>query len=382
MNPKYLYYVTFFAIIHIGCRSKKDVDHKADIPAFDLTNLSETIEPFQLSKIAKSITYIPLETNDSLLLKYIRKIIKVGDSYFVLSGNSIVRFNDEGMFLSKLERIGKGPGEYSGINDFDIDPTGRIIAISTWGKIMFYNLDGSFIKLIDCNVNYINFIDNKKLLTYRNNMLGGEKYSNLIMNIEGDTIAKFPNRFKFELKNSSVNLPNWEFIHYRFGNNLFVSEIQDDTLFKVTENNTLSPYMIFNTGKHRITKAARADGAYFQKHFIDFIYLTCLMESNRYLYYSFSGRGHLYDKRDQITYALKGFENDIDGGAKFYPQYAFGNNNFISIIEVTKLKERIEEKSFKDTQVKDQVGKRNFEQFVSGLFENGNPVIMMVKLRE
>lgn len=381
MNIKNFCTVVIMGLTIMGCATKKNKEPFSEIQVFDITAIPEDPESLPLSSIAESVRYVPLETNEEALISYVRKIIKDDHSYYILSGHAILRYNEEGKFLSKLDKRGKGPGEYNAINDFDISPSGQIMAISTWNKILFYHLDGTFFKFIECNANYIDFIDGHKLLTYRTNIMGNEEYSNLIINIEGDTIAKFPNRFKFELKNTGVGLPSWEYVRHRFENELFVSEIHDDTLFRVTKENTLLPHHVFYTGGHRITADVRSDGTYFQQHFNDLIYLCNIMESSRYILYTFPGKGSVYDKEKRLSHHFKELTNDIDGGLNFSPSYASGKNNFLSVIETSKLKEHVEDSSFNEIKEIDHEARKEFEQLVNMLSIEDNPVLMLVKLK-
>lgn len=63
-----------------------------------------------------------LETTKFSLLGPIDKIKKFMGDYYICSSNgrSIHRFNNEGKFISSLEKQGQGPEEYHRIEDFDI----------------------------------------------------------------------------------------------------------------------------------------------------------------------------------------------------------------------------------------------------------------------
>ncbi len=62
-----------------------------------------------------------LETTDESLVGKIGKIIKRKDSFFILSEErQIFQFNNNGRFISTLNRLGSGPDEYTMITDFAI----------------------------------------------------------------------------------------------------------------------------------------------------------------------------------------------------------------------------------------------------------------------
>ncbi len=382
-NAKVLIFVTSitFTAIFIGC-GKKAQDAISIIPVFDLTNIPENDEPIPLSKIAKSVEYVPLESTDSSLLATIYKIVKRERSFYFHAKDAIFQFSINGEWLGKLEKTGKGPEEYSVIKDFDVSPSEQLIAILTWGKILIYKPNGELLKSIKHDARFINFVDDQKLLTYQSNMRGNGNYSHIMIDIYGDTIALFPNKFQFELKNKTLGLPPYEYLRYWYHNELYVSEIHDDTVFKVATDNTLLPYSIFYTGEKRLTAKARATGVDLFRHMEDYNYLTGIMESSRYVIYSDQLRNQIYDKKEEGAYSYARVLNDIDGGMDFQPELAFNKNYIISIIDAFKLKEHVRSKSFNEVKVKDLEGKQRLEQLVNGLSEEDNPVIMIVRLKD
>lgn len=113
---------TFF----IGCSSKTndaglivrhvDLSHVQDVSVFDLVD---------------SITVVPLETNDSCLVSYMRSIKKKGDKLYILDGKqeTLFCFKIDGSFLFKIHHLGNGPEEYQHIEDFCLDEQGNIYLV-------------------------------------------------------------------------------------------------------------------------------------------------------------------------------------------------------------------------------------------------------------
>ncbi|ULB33758.1 MULTISPECIES: 6-bladed beta-propeller [Dysgonomonadaceae] len=85
---------------------------------------------------------IALETTDEALVGKVGKIIKRKDCYFILSGeNKILQFDNNGRFVSTLNKLGAGPDEYTMITDFAclINENNEIeIWISDFKKIRKY----------------------------------------------------------------------------------------------------------------------------------------------------------------------------------------------------------------------------------------------------
>lgn len=70
--------------------------------------------------LTDSFRIIPLETTDESLVGEIAKIKKHDNTYYVLSAQSLLSFDANGRFISKLKRQGEGPEEYIRIEDFDV----------------------------------------------------------------------------------------------------------------------------------------------------------------------------------------------------------------------------------------------------------------------
>ena len=82
-------------------------------------------EPNSKIKLSEIITdhyrIIPLETKKECLIGSINKIVKSDSIFYVLSNESKIQtFSYEGKYLSTLEKIGRGPEEYTYIGDFDV----------------------------------------------------------------------------------------------------------------------------------------------------------------------------------------------------------------------------------------------------------------------
>lgn len=83
-----------------------------------------------MSSYFDSMEIIPLETRKDVLLGRISKIQEIDNHLFVLDksiSKSVLVFDKKGAFLFRIGKLGQGPGEYTSISDFSIDPTNRII---------------------------------------------------------------------------------------------------------------------------------------------------------------------------------------------------------------------------------------------------------------
>jgi hypothetical protein len=101
------------------------------------------------SEIADSISYIQLETTDESLIGDIGAgdiLYRNGIFYISERSGSIYLFNEKGKYLSKLNKLGQGPGEYTSISSFALDTVGNIHVMDlSIKKILMYNCNAEFI---------------------------------------------------------------------------------------------------------------------------------------------------------------------------------------------------------------------------------------------
>jgi hypothetical protein len=77
---------------------------------------------------ADAFEYIPLETNENILLSGIDKLLSDSLYYYILDTKSqygLYVFNKKGAFVRTVSSRGNGPGEFVNIYDFDIDENGN-----------------------------------------------------------------------------------------------------------------------------------------------------------------------------------------------------------------------------------------------------------------
>jgi len=102
----------------------------------------------KLSSIVSEVKYLELEESDQSLIGSIDDILFVDDQIFILdrTGEKILAFNISGKHLFNINKKGGGPEEYVNLIDFTYDHTSQSIVISTYSKILWYDLGGHFVK--------------------------------------------------------------------------------------------------------------------------------------------------------------------------------------------------------------------------------------------
>lgn len=154
-----------FSIIYVilflfyGCSSdpKNNLSDSKTLPA------PTEIEPIINGEYFCLIEPIALETKPECQIGRIDKYTIEANRIFILdySQKVLFIFNQKGKFLNKINRIGKGPGEYKVLADFWIDSLAKTIEILDRRKIIKYNYEGMFVDEMYIEVSAFNFAKTK-----------------------------------------------------------------------------------------------------------------------------------------------------------------------------------------------------------------------------
>lgn len=110
-------------------------------------SLTGNIASLSLSEISQETDLIPLQTNDSILLGQIVRIVQSGDFIYVGDKDKIVVFDATGKYVNRLCRQGQGPDEYLNITDFQVEKNGSVWIMSPNNRSLYhYHLDGRLLK--------------------------------------------------------------------------------------------------------------------------------------------------------------------------------------------------------------------------------------------
>src|SRR6056297_2096632 len=97
--------------------------------------------------LGSNIRYIQLDSIGANKIGRVNKIVKRNQNFYILSDDKrIFQFDTMGRFISLLNKPGKGPEEYSRIEDFDIYMIN--------GKPQLWLSDFSKIKIFEYNINW------------------------------------------------------------------------------------------------------------------------------------------------------------------------------------------------------------------------------------
>jgi hypothetical protein len=224
--------LTLIAVI-IGCSTKKKTLSDRYITC--LKPIPE--RPQQLSGMMKSIKFIPLETtNQSLIGKWINKIKKINNKYYVAyDRKELLEFDENGAFVKKIGHLGSGPGEYVELNDFDVFENGSIV-INDAQQLMFYDKDGKYQHTVMLQVMpwKMKLVKDDRILVFGS----GTEYVIYEIDLSGKIIKK-----EFKMNNATKS---GKYIH-------FINYGQDKTITQIGYSNEFIVYD-FNDKNFSYTK--------------------------------------------------------------------------------------------------------------------------------
>lgn len=230
-------------------------EHKQPTEAcihIDLTGVIDIeAKEVSLNEWAKDIRFVPLETNENILIKYINMVYQKGDKFLVSHGYDRVSiFSKEGKYLYDISSKGEGPTNF--INVADVTLHNDLIYIhETNNQIKAYDWNGNFVKKLElpAKVNRLITMDGKEeMLAYVPNLPGNETVRFYIMK-EEKVIDSIPNPFIYpKAAFAQTFYPEFQ---PTFGSLKAFIELHSDTLYRVTDNWETKPYLSMNIGKYQ-----------------------------------------------------------------------------------------------------------------------------------
>jgi hypothetical protein len=387
-------------LLIINCQGTNDKD-KNHIVTFNLKELPNTSE-IKLSDLGfVDIEYIPMETNEQSFITGSNDLITgnkiiIGDSFFLIQHyTTILMFNNNGSFVTRIGSVGRGPNEFTVAHDVDINSKDhKIYLVSAWQKkFNVYSESGEFIKTFNMPLYApidFRFIDGN-ILCYCENHMGNIENSYTLLDTNGQVIKSFPNKYPF--KNHDAFGFTHENLFYRFDNRLFKKEVYSDTIY-VYEKMNFKPHLVIEVGKKLITPDARSkyEGLDIAKNYINPLNL---FEFGDYVYYEFIYKFVLPD--DVLIFSFigskknnfraifntgQGIINYLDGGPNIVPKTTKDDNTIIAWIDPLKLKAHVASEAFKNSTPKFPQKKKDLEKLANSLKETDNPVLVLVKLKK
>lgn len=404
MKTSKWFIVVFCVIALAACNGKQTKTQEVKTEAKEAVPEYPVTVPFEkgienerevlLSQVADKVEYIPLETSDRCLIKWLHRgtIFFNDNCWFVYGNRDLYQFTDKGKLVRKFGSVGQGPGQYNYIQHFDIDPAQKLIyMLTTEYKMNVYSLEtGDFLNSIPFkNIESRQFalLKDSTIASFIDNSDGQKKDRIFISNMKGDSLNAFPRYDLFEPDGQGSYMMGGDDDRYmsHYKDLVLLNEVYNDTVYSVTRNE-LSPRYYIQLGKYSIPLNCRYEylkGDYNRFKELAAPYVRAFtVESDNYLFIRFSywagekaNRSQLvmYDKKDKSCYKVKedAIRNDLDGGLPLTSPGTVINGNQLLCIwtagDIFKLAEQ-------------NPSILQHEQ-LKNLKEDDNPVLMVVTLK-
>jgi hypothetical protein len=379
----------------------------------------------ELSSFVESIRYVPLETNDSLIIRGLgfRKIS--GNLILIRDSEKCLLYDSKGNFISKIGIKGRGPGEYVVISDMGIGSglTPKIY-LSQTVDILEYNIDGSFVNKYE-NSLLVNdtsaalrweIIYDSLFFGHVKNNTGKVKLKAVIKDKHGNILHSFKN---YDLLNGRPSALEQDVSIYQFQDLIYYKELNNDTLFYLNDNNELVAEYVFKLGQFKVPNSERIKypqgPIFFNYLFVwyafqtkDYLFINC-QYGNRFPAKRISAKSigpsptttmynttyalGIYNKRTKELFFCEststdnplfttGIHNDFDAGPRFFPQAQVNDSTMVMWVTSFDFIMHIQSNDFKNNNPKYPAKKKELEELANRLTVFDNPVLMLVTFRK
>lgn len=407
---------TFVIGSFVGCDHNKS-GH--DCKVADLVGEKDKIEIVKLSEVAESIDYVPLETNLNSLVSRFFCVYMENERIYLSSIREVMIFDTQGKFIQNFNRSGNGPQEYSRLSNFCVEPSTGNIIVNFSKKMLEYDKDGKYLRTIQEPADpsyggnhtsmFYKLAENRYLMipSRSRNIV---PFLGVLLDSTSTVIKEYPNHDLNsipEFANGNTQFPDNKLSPffaaevYRTGDSSRIYFLNSDTVRVIDKDFNLKVLYAFNYGDYKMPYFVTLDDMQDQsrinvrkkaKESSRYSFLTVNLNRHAKETYNdvfWDGRTSpkestdtyaLYDKREgrlrylkQPQKGIPGFENDLDGGFIFWPDYVSSNKKMIKIVSASRFKELAE---------MDFMNSDNFRELAAKLKDDDNPVAIIVKLKE
>jgi hypothetical protein len=388
--------------------SEKDIVN-SDIEVIDIKSSLDNYAIVKLSDYASDIKYIPLETNDSVLISGISQLIYERETIYILDhSDKILLFDKGGKYLRTFIRKGRGPGEYVDPFSFRVNPdNGDIYVLDAWRGILRYDKDFNFIKIYP--------LPGDGLTALMFEITGDDQVSASIADLinskhsivtygkdTSDVIFRKEAQYDFDPRKRE----NLTFLYhslYLVGGKLRYYHHYNDTIYTLTNNYNSKALYFIDFGGYREQPQISAND--YGSYDADIITPMLYRESDKLVFMSFIMRGFcrepiattsfdkdgkevdyystfdyaIYDKqKGEVKFLLhsvkdhQGFKEDILGGMPFWLSYISSNQHLVMYEEVSHTLDYLSEYPPQSRELKE------LSEIIN---EESNPVVIIATLK-
>ena len=348
-----------------------------------------------LGDLVESVEYIPLETNDNCLIGEVFSY-DISKNYILVccsQTETVYLFKRDGSFIRQIGSMGQGPGEYLGVYDVFIDENKNELILSTFGKHLFFNPSGKYLRTIDIPKMHMYFwiYNNNQFLSgspsgvypgtfsvYTRWTLGMQPINSYVQSVPVEHKTK-GGVFIRDIDGPLIS-------KYIYQNKHYVRETDlNDTVYVVNSNN-LTPKYILNTGKYGVTAVEK--GIFDVELFDKFAHVISVAETGANLLFRYKYKKAMYcayyrkdnGKLEYFDTNEGGIPNNYNGGLDFWPKKQINNEWYCLYNAPDFLEKAAKHKSL--SPIISQVSSQKYKSLVKKLDTEDNPVLVIAKVKE
>ncbi len=378
-GKSYLLFILTFSIFY-SCSNKQEIDEFSEI---HIEIPVKQLQKVKMSDFISDFKAVKLEFTENSMLHSIRKIIRYKEMIYVLDifgAKGVLVYDMNGKFIRKIGSVGRGPGQYAMPQDFIIDTDTNEIEIIGNRKIIYFALNGQYLKESTIEFTGTNFL--KKGNEYYIAIGGREDYKVVRTDENGIIKAHYLPTYS--------NYQNGEafscFIPLNMQEILFRPK-ERDTIYLLTLTDAI-PHTIIDFGdyKLKIDEFNKLDhsqkAAYYKRgQNINQCIIRNYFENSNYIHmvYNMSGtfyeyilnkktERHLHFSNNTLTDDIIGSKDSrwITGGDEEYVYYVIEPYKFKSTKQLREFYERF----------------TNDENYIKEMLEEtSNPIILFAKYK-
>jgi len=232
--------ILIIALLLVKCSSNKNANTETKILSFPESG-EDTLKA---SFFADTVIYIPLETTKESFMDYVDQIW-IDDSFILINCRraGLLLFQQDGKFVSKIGKQGRGPGEYGSIYHFEVIRDTIYISSTARRGFLRYTFDGTFCDEIKLNYEPIFFSStvDQKLICYR--IEEGEIYlynKNLYFPPDIIVVENGVTKGRYKYFFSDQNMPYLQ----KTPSGLLFYDYMSDTVWNITNNQKEPAFII------------------------------------------------------------------------------------------------------------------------------------------
>jgi len=229
---------------------------KSDIFTIDIDKIIKVKSEIKTSELCSSVSYFILENPSKPVYIPIDAGQKLYTKYLIfgnLRNHEVSLFTRDGRFVTLLNFLGKGPGEYTGWTDFGLTPDEKKIWLFDRysNQIYFYDLTGRWISTVRLPTKVLDvFIDQKgNIISTNFQFLKDEfdSYAFLVFDPKGKVIHKL---LKYKPKSiTPLNYFGASMVYQTDFGRLIKPGQENDTIYRLNDDYTTDPFLVLNYKK-------------------------------------------------------------------------------------------------------------------------------------